>query len=293
MSTGRRCWLSTGPEAVVPHDPPRPLGTAAVPWHTGPVTEPVLAATAPQTPYPGASDAAIAAWWQGVRLKRPGWGVPDFAIAVAGWLIFSIVAGVPILLTQQGTAVYAWMLLLATVVPWLGLGGWPWLVSRLRGNGVRLDFGLRVRWADVGWGLLYGVGALIAAGFIAWGLTEMFGEFESSAGEVARDLSDFPVTRLLFALAVGLGAPIVEELCYRGLLITSLLKRGMSRWLAVVISAALFAAMHLEPIRFVLLFAIGLFLGLARVHRNNTTTSIVAHMTNNLPGALGILFLLN
>ena len=28
------------------------------------------------------------------------------------------------------------------------------------------------------------------------------------------------------------------------------------------------------------------------VHRNNTTTSIVAHMTNNMPGAIGILFLL-
>jgi membrane protease YdiL (CAAX protease family) len=66
----------------------------------------------------------------------------------------------------------------------------------------------------------------------------------------------------------------------------------MSRWLAVVITAALFAAMHLEPIRFALLFAIGLILGWARVHRNNTTTAIVAHMTNNLPGAVGILFLL-
>ena len=37
---------------------------------------------------------------------------------------------------------------------------------------------------------------------------------------------------------------------------------------------------------------IGLILGLARVHRNNTSTAIVAHMVNNLPGAIGILFLL-
>ena len=48
----------------------------------------------------------------------------------------------------------------------------------------------------------------------------------------------------------------------------------------------------LDPLRFALLFAIGLILGWARVHRNNTTTSIVAHMTNNMPGAIGILFLL-
>lgn len=245
-----------------------------------------------QSPYPGASDAAVEAWWQGVRLRKPSWGFPDFLIAVALWLIFSVVSGVPILMVEEGSAAFAWLLLVGVVLPWLGMGGWPWLVSRLRGNGIRLDFGLRVRWADVGWGLLFGVGALIAASIIAAGLTALFGEFDSSAGEVAANLDDFPVARFFFALAVGFGAPIVEELCYRGLLQTSLLKRGMSRWLSVVITAALFAAMHLEPIRFVLLFAIGLILGWARLHRNNTTTAIVAHMTNNLPGAVGILFLL-
>lgn len=245
-----------------------------------------------QAPYPGASDAAVAAWWQGARLRRPGWGVPDFVIAVAAWLLFSVASAVPLVLFQEGTAGYAWILLLATVVPWLGLGGWPWLISRLRGNGVRLDFGLRVQWADIGWGVVFGVAALITAAVIATILTELFGEFESSAGDLAKAMQDYPVARFLFALAVGFGAPIVEELCYRGLLVTSLLKRGMNRWVAIVIAAALFAAMHLEPIRFVLLFAIGLILGWARLRRNNTTTAIVAHMTNNLPGAISILFLL-
>jgi len=239
------------------------------------VTYPVVAPASTQAPYPGATDAAIAAWWQGVRLKRPGWGVPDFFIAVAAWLVFSIVSGVPILLAQEGTAAYAWLLLVGVALPWLGMGGWPWLISRLRGNGMRLDFGLRVTKADIGWGLLFGIGALVAAGLIAAGLTAIFGEFDSSAGEVARDLDDFPVARLLFALAVGFGAPIVEELCYRGLLMSSLLKRGTSRWLSVVLSAALFAAMHLEPIRFALLFAIGLILGSA---------DYLAGLANGIPG---------
>ncbi|MEZ5186686.1 MAG: type II CAAX endopeptidase family protein [Candidatus Nanopelagicales bacterium] len=253
------------------------------------MTNPAVQQTAVVTPYPGATNAAISAWWQGVPLKRPGWGVPDFFIAVAAWLIFSVVSGVPILLTQDGTAAYAWALIVGVVLPWLGMGGWPWLISRLRGNGIRLDFGLDVTWRDVGWGVLYGMAALVAASIIAAGLTALFGEFDSSAGEVATSLNDFPVARLLFAVAVGFGAPIIEELCYRGLLMTSLLKRGMSKWLAVVVSAALFAAMHLEPIRFMLLFAIGLILGWARIHRNNTSTSIVAHMTNNIPGAIAIL----
>ena len=247
---------------------------------------------APQTPYPGASDAATEAWWQGVRLRKPGWGFPDYLIAAAAWLVFSVIAAIPIAFVTDGSAGYAWVLLFSVVLPWLGMGGYPWLISKLRGNGVVLDFGLRFRWSDVGWGVLYGGAALLAAAVIAAALSAIFGDFDSSAGELAKSLNDFPVQRLLFALAVGIGAPIVEELCYRGLLVTSLLKRGMSKWLSVMISAALFAAMHMEPIRFLLLFAIGLILGFARVHRNNTTTTIIAHMTNNLPGAIGILFLL-
>lgn len=256
------------------------------------MTTPTATSSEVTAPYPGASDLAISAWWQGVALKRPSWGFPDYLIAVAAWFILSLVAGVPLLLSSEGSSAYAWLLLLTVVVPWLGMGGWPWLISKLRGNGPRLDFGLRLGFGDIGWGLLYGLAALFAAAAIAEVLTRVFGEFDSSAGEVATSLENFPIQRFLFAVAVGVGAPIVEELCYRGLLMTSLLKRDMSRWLAVVVSAALFAAMHLEPIRFALLFAIGLILGVARVHRNNTTTAMVAHMVNNMPGAIGILFLL-
>lgn len=250
---------------------------------------PPLPATAP---YPGASDLAIETWWQGQAIKRPSWGFPDYLIAMAMWLIFSIASGVFLVVAQDGTGAYAWVLVLTVMIPWIGMGGWPWLVSRLRGNGARIDFGLRVTFPDIGWGLAYGVIALILASVMAALTTALFGEFDSSAGEVAKSLGDFPLQRFLFAVAVGIGAPIVEEICYRGLLQTSLLKRNMSRVWSVVISAALFAAMHMEPVRFALLLAIGLVLGVARVHRNNTTTPIVAHMTNNMVGAIGVLFML-
>ncbi len=254
-------------------------------------TSPAAPAVVP-TPYPGATDAAIDAWWSGRLIKRPSWGFPDYLIAVAAWFTFSVISAIPIAFVTDGSAAYAWVLVVSVIMPWLGMAGYPWLISRLRGNGMRLDFGLRFSWMDLVWGVVYGVAALFAASIIAAGITALFGEFDSSAGELATSLNDFPVQRLLFAVAVGFGAPIVEEICYRGLLQTSLLKKGMSKWVSVVVSAALFAAMHLEPIRFVLLFAIGLILGAARVHRNNTTTAIFAHMTNNLPGAIGILFLL-
>lgn len=243
-------------------------------------------------PYPGATDLATQAWWSGFALRKPSWGFPDYLIAVAAWFVFSLMGAIPLVFAGEGTAAYAWVLVLTVVVPWLGMGGWPWLVARLRGNGARMDFGLRVGAGDIGWGLIYGVAALVASALVALLTTSIFGEFDSSAAEVAANLDDFPIQRFAFAVAVGLGAPIVEEICYRGLLLTSLLKRDMSAWISIVLSAALFAAMHLEPVRFMLLFAIGLILGLARVHRRNTTTAIVAHMTNNMPGAIAVLFML-
>ena len=41
-----------------------------------------------------------------------------------------------------------------------------------------------------------------------------------------------------------------------------------------------------NPFRIPLLLSTGIILGLARFHRGSTTTSIVAHMTNNLPAAV-------
>ena len=40
----------------------------------------------------------------------------------------------------------------------------------------------------------------------------------------------------------------------------------------------------------ILLLGIGLVLGFARWHTGSVTTTIVAHMMNNLPGALFLLF---
>ena len=58
----------------------------------------------------------------------------------------------------------------------------------------------------------------------------------------------------------------------------------------MIISAVVFSVFHLEPVRMILLLGIGLVLGFARWHTGSVTTTIVAHMMNNLPGALFLLF---
>lgn len=246
-----------------------------------------------EQPYPGATDAAIAAAQGGREVKQPRWGVPDYLIALATWLLVSTLVGIPLMTATDPSPAYAWLLVVSMVVPWLGTGGYPWLISRLRGNGVVLDFGLRFTRRDALWGLLYGVVAFLLVSGLAVVTETLAGEVDSNAGEASASLADYPIQRLLFAVATAIGAPFFEEVCYRGLLQTSLLKRGLSQWLSLIITAALFAATHFEPVRFAMLFALGLVLGLARAHRNNIGTSIVAHIVNNLSGGIAILFMLN
>jgi len=171
------------------------------------------------------------------------------------------------------------------------MGGWPLLVTRLRGNGPRIDLGLRLRWSDVGWGVLAGWAAVILAALAALVTTLFVPDLQSAAGEVATELAD-QTGRLeltLFALCVMVGGPIVEELFFRGLFFGALRKRGLGPVWTIVVTAVVFAAFHLEPTRFLVLLPSGLLLGWVRHKTGSTGASMIAHGLVNAPGALVLL----
>ena len=93
---------------------------------------------------------------------------------------------------------------------------------------------------------------------------------------------------LLLCLAIGVGAPIVEEVCFRGLFWGSLAKRGISPWWVTIWTALAFAVFHLEPVRMPLLFVTGLLLGYLRQRTGRLGAPILAHMVNNSVGVLSI-----
>ncbi len=236
--------------------------------------------------YPNAPVTLSEAVAAGRPVRAARWGIPDFVIAFALWLFFSIVAGV-IALSLFGAdgLTNGPGIILALTLPWLGFAGWPLLVAWWKGNGPVIDFGLTLRASDLLWGFVYGVAALFAAAVIAAITASLAGDFDSAAGELADSL-DSLVVLILFGLAVGFGAPIAEELAFRGLLFGALAKRGMPTWLVIGISALAFSLIHFEPIRVPLLLSTGIILGIARWHRRSTTVPIVAHMVNNLPAAI-------
>jgi len=87
---------------------------------------------------------------------------------------------------------------------------------------------------------------------------------------------DALVSVAVIAIAPGVG----EEIVTRGILLPSLV-RPLGRPLAVLASAFLFAAMHLDIYRFLFTFAIGIVLGALRLRAESLWPTIVAHVTLN------------
>jgi len=92
------------------------------------------------------------------------------------------------------------------------------------------------------------------------------------------------VVTALRILAIGIIGPIAEELVFRGVALYVLWRRlALPAWLAVLISAALWAVIHTQydPITIAFIVADGIILGAARLHSKSTFTPIAMHVFGN------------
>lgn len=81
-------------------------------------------------------------------------------------------------------------------------------------------------------------------------------------------------------LKVAVIAPIVEELIFRGLIFNGF-RRNYNGFVAVFMSALLFALFHLNPWQFPATFVLGLLLGWLMLRTNNIFVAILGHSINN------------
>lgn len=238
--------------------------------------------------YQGCPTTVTEALADGRRLRPPRWGLGDVVITLGLTVVLALVVGglLEAIGASAGVTVIA-----GGLAGWVGLAGWPMLITTWRGNGPRIDLGLRLTWHELGWGVVTGVIALVLAAVLTLISTAIFGEFDSAAGEVARSIvaESNRLALIGFGLMLMVGAPIAEELAFRGLLFAGLRKRGVRPALTVVITAVVFALFHFEPVRLGVLIAIGLVLGVARARSGSLGVSIVAHAVNNAPGAIFVM----
>ncbi|HSF84696.1 MAG TPA: type II CAAX endopeptidase family protein [Acidimicrobiia bacterium] len=180
----------------------------------------------------------------------------------------------------------------AQAVAALGLAAY---LSSRRGTGDwERDFGLRIEPRHVGW-LAAGLALQLAVALLVGPIIELFAPEDApqqGIADVAEDL-DGSVNTLVFLFLVVIVAPLVEELIFRGMLL-SRLRRSMGKWGAVTMSAAVFAAIHLIDPNAVFavpgLFLIGLALGWAALRYGNLSVPIFLHAGVNLTGAIVLLY---
>ncbi len=144
---------------------------------------------------------------------------------------------------------------------------------------------------EVARAVLCGLGLQLALPLLYWPIHQVLGTSNEDLETPALALVDSARhDQLIWALVVivCVGAPLVEELLYRGLLLGALAKYGTP--VAVLLSAGVFAAAHLQPLQLFGLFVFGCLVGAIRCRSSSLWVCIAAHAAFNATTMVQLLF---
>ncbi len=226
------------------------------------------------------------------EVARPTWGLGD---AMGGWFLAQVCAATFMLWVLKPAFGYSTAQLndndvslsfLALGYPplWLGFVGVPIWAAATKGRGWIEDFWVRLQGIDLAIGPLCGVLAqYLLVPLVSLPVLWLTNTDIDKLGEPARELgakANTPGGVVLMFLMVGLGAPIAEELFFRGLVLQSLAKRFGTGW-AVLGSSIVFSATHFQALQFPALAAVGAVFALLVVRTGRLGPAILAHMAFN------------
>ena len=128
-------------------------------------------------------------------------------------------------------------------------------------------------WGVLFWCALAAAGAVIPSTWLQEQMPELPNFAEQEFDMILKDRWGY--------LAVGLLAPVCEELVFRGAVLRSLLRWAGHHWVAIAISALLFALVHANPAQMPHAFVIGLLLGWLYYRTDSVVPGVVYHWVNN------------
>lgn len=180
-------------------------------------------------------------------------------------------------------------------------GGWPLIVSRWKGLGLAEDWKFRFEWArDIGRGVGIAAACLVGV-FLATTVTSFLvglnDEEDPSNTSILTDNQDSPWL-IGIILIVVIGAPLTEELLFRGLVLRAF-EKSMGIYVALGVSTIVFTIPHYQPgatagetaVLFVGIATIGLILGIVTVRYDRLGPAILGHFFFNLFGTISALTL--
>lgn len=309
----------TGPHQMVPMAPTVGAGPVGLdPWAR---PSPLPTAPADNSVTAIAVDAPIEAdslSTDATADDHVGWNFADVLAGLGALLLLSQLLAWPFLADPHLPAELR--LVVAGFLPvWLGLGGAAVLVARIRGSGrLGAELGLRFRWLDLAIGVGLGLGLRLASGLITSVVQSISGQrADGNLTQISGTGVGRAATLVNLFIAATLIAPLIEELFFRGLLIRSLLatlkRRGVRRgrvpgptlWrrqrqAVVVVSAVLFALLHLSEVRnpvgavslMLTLLLVGGVHAAISLHTGRLGAAILSHVVFNGSAALLALTLL-
>ena len=194
-------------------------------------------------------------------------------------------------LDRSDPALPLWTLPVGQAGLWAGLGLTAVVAATWRGNGLRRDFGWSMRARDVPVGLAFG---LFAQTFVVWLIYAPFQQFfDFDVSEAARQITDRAATGgdiALVMLGVVVGAPIFEELFFRGLTLRAF-QRKWGTVAGVLVSSVIFGAVHFQPLQFPALVAFGIIAALLVQRYQRLGPAIWAHIGFNLLAVVNLIWL--
>lgn len=146
--------------------------------------------------------------------------------------------------------------------------------------------------------LVLAVLAGLAAPLLGALLTQLLAHGHTVTQDIQQLGGSIPLAlRLPLVLVVVSVGPIVEELLFRGVLLSALLQRWHAGW-AVALSSLAFALIHLPGLQYQwyalpALTGLALMLAWLRLRSGSIWPAVVAHSVNNLLGVVGWFVVLN
>lgn len=217
--------------------------------------------------------------------------VTIFSSAIVGVSVGAAIAGSEAVEAyRSGDAPPGVIAVCALVVFQLSMFGWPFIVSAVwRGKGVVQDWGFKIDRSDLSTGVAAALVAIVIVPIVITITSAVVGLEDPSDARNTGFLREAEGSPWLIVLILGtvIGAPVVEELFYRGLVQRSLERFG-GRVVGVLGSTVLFAIPHLvgggaRPtiVLWVTIGAVGLVFGTLAAVTRRLGASIVAHMVFN------------
>lgn len=213
-----------------------------------------------------------------MAVAPPRWGLGEVVIGFVLSQVLAATAALLYLAVTDAKRASVAVLIVSQPALWVGLGLTPVWASRRKGSSsLAKDFGLSLRSRDVGVGIFAGLLSqfvLIPLLYLPFRSLLEGRDLEGDAQRIAKmaEPAELAILGVLFVV----GAPLVEELFFRGLLLRSL-TRHFSSIAALVLSSAVFALVHFEPIQIPALFVVGLVFGGLTLHSGRLGPALWAH----------------